>query len=114
MQAVDELIMRMTIVRQQARWPLGADRATISHFAWYKISVRPVAQTQTSNSEQGRCRGGIERAEEASNWPEIQNTTSCSSQSRSAQRPCETDSGSQLTAPAMGRSGREHRPISVA
>jgi len=28
--------MRMTIVRQQARWPAGADRATISHFAWYK------------------------------------------------------------------------------
>ena len=58
-----------------------------------------------------RDRAGVE---EASNWPEIQNTISCSSQSRSAQRPCETDSGSQLTAPAMGRSGREHRPISVA
>ena len=43
--AFDELKMRMTIVRQQARWPLGADRATISHFAWYKISVGPVAQT---------------------------------------------------------------------
>src|SRR5262249_24742148 len=38
-QAFDELKMRMTIVRQQARWPAGADRATISHFAWYKISV---------------------------------------------------------------------------
>src|ERR1700687_4000370 len=31
-QAFDELKMRMTIVRQQARWPAGADRAIISHF----------------------------------------------------------------------------------
>lgn len=44
-QVFDELKMRMTIVRQLARWPAGADRATISHYAWYKISVRPIAQT---------------------------------------------------------------------
>jgi len=40
-QAFDELKCG---VRQQARSPAGADRATMS-LTWYKISVRPVAQT---------------------------------------------------------------------